>query len=81
MRLHGGLTVLEVHFFFVMVLHVCVQGFRPANETGLFKMAFVRVLGINTGLELRTRNKKSFSQKLVSGKKKPDGLRILDEIM
>lgn len=28
------------------------------TKTDLFKMAFMRVLGINTGLELRTRNKK-----------------------
>lgn len=26
------------------------------TKTGLFKMAFVRVLGITAGLELRTRN-------------------------
>lgn len=30
--LYGGLAVIEFNFFFVTVLHVCFQGFRPANE-------------------------------------------------
>lgn len=61
LRLHGGRAVLE---FISSPLRSSMFAFRVSGllaKTGPFKMAFVRVLAINTGAELRTAIKKKAS--------------------